>query len=140
MATSGMSPSALLCGSADDAAGTTVLAQAVVTIVNCFRHRPSWITTGMLFTLPAAVLLTGTFGRMNFPSAPVVTVTRGDPEAAAPHWSQDTFAPNGCTAEFGTYTSAPGIGRTPFGVVTVPLMLVVPAPHVVCCVQRPVHA
>src|SRR4051794_9070405 len=85
IAVRGMSPSALFFASAVLDAGTGVLVQPPVTIVNCFRQRPSWMTTGISFTLPAAALLTGTLGRRNLPSGPVVVETSGEPVTDAPH-------------------------------------------------------
>ena len=116
------------------AAGTGVFWQAwiVVTVV-CLRQRPSCTTSGMLFP-------TGTLFSVNFPSKPVVTLTRGDPDAAAPQVSHETPVGNGCTAAFGTYTTALGSGSTPLGAYTVPEMLVVPPPgQLTCWRQRFVH-
>jgi len=68
IAVSGMSPSLFLLGSAAvlsavvaPTAGMSVFVHAVVWMVNCFLHRPSCTTTGMLVTFPT--VLTGMFGK-----------------------------------------------------------------------------
>ncbi len=81
MAVSGMSPSADVDGrfrSPD-----SFCAQAVaMEIWNSRRHRPSWMTTGILSVLLA---LTGTPLSVNVPSKFVVVETSGSPVTSAPH-------------------------------------------------------
>ena len=68
---------------------------ATLGIVTWRRQRPSWITSGMFVP-------TGTFLRVNLPSTPVTALTSGEPEACAPHLSQETPGVKGCTGALGT--------------------------------------
>ena len=63
--------------------------------LSCLRHRPSWMTTGML-------LPTGTFVSVNVPSTAVYVWTSGFPVTSAPHWLHWTPFVNACTVPFGT--------------------------------------
>ena len=81
MAVSGMSPSACVRGILRMPAGMplalTVFEPHAVLTVKMRRHRPSWMTTGM-------VAPTGTFVRVKVPSYFVVACTSGLPETSAP--------------------------------------------------------
>src|SRR5580700_6821449 len=84
MAVSGMSPTVWLFGIFKIPVGmvasfTWFAAQELLMLtVNCRRHRPSWMTSGML-------LPTGTLERVKVPSYAVVVVTSGLPLTSAPH-------------------------------------------------------
>src|SRR5579884_3227876 len=67
------------------------------------RHRPSWMTIGML-------LPTGTFVSVNVPSNAVVVDTRGLPETSAAQPPHDGPVAIGESGAFGTYTSTLGTG------------------------------
>src|SRR5579862_662987 len=91
----------------------------------------------------------GTFVSVNVPSGPVNALTSGLPDTSAPHWVHATPGANGCTAAFGTYTTAFGMGSaTPpagkyvagVGARTVPVSVVVAPPSQwTCCRHRFVH-
>src|ERR1700733_557872 len=90
---------------------TTVLVPHEVAMftVNCRRHRPSWMTSGML-------LPTGTFGSVKVPSNAVVVETSGLPDTSAPQVLHCCAAvslareTNGGTRPLGTYTRTFGTG------------------------------
>ena len=90
-----MSPSALVLGKRVSDAATAVLVQAVtVGITTCRRHRPIWITRGMF--APTGMLVS-----VKLPSAPVVVLTSGEPDAMR-QLSHETPAVKAATGALGT--------------------------------------
>ena len=95
MAILGMSPWLWFCGIAAKEAGNAVFTQAVVLgMVNWRRHRPDWMTSGMLAP-------TGTSISVKLPFTSVSVPTSGLPEGGAPTTGQLTPGVNGATAVVG---------------------------------------
>ncbi len=78
--------------------GTTVFVQeATLEMTICRRHRPFWMTRGMLAP-------TGMLVRVKVPSTAVAVLTRGDPLTSEPQLQCGVATPStkGWTAELGT--------------------------------------
>ena len=101
--------------------------QAGTLMVNCRRHRPVWMTRGMLVPTGMSVIV-------KLPLTSVIALTSGDPETLQP---QCTPGGIGCVTALGTYTRTLGSGSVPFGAKTVPVVVVeVPPSHACCWRQR----
>src|SRR5580693_1042400 len=100
-----MSPSADVEGMCRS--GTELGAHALLTVnANWRRHRPSWITIGIL-SASLVLLLTGTFVSVKVPSKFVVVSISGLPDTSAPHcwhWTCGLFGSesNGARDPLGT--------------------------------------